>query len=1427
MMMKRATARRLALYVLLFGMSSCGANSCSCEGFVAQEFPVEKVNKTIPTSGEIRVSSSGIQFLSDNLPSLVTGLLPGGLAFCVPPTSQSGLTVCDDGSMCSTGELGCDMTFTIDEADIVPRPTDTLDVSLTIGDLNEVLPIRAFNRNCTLALYSKADSSKPAQIFGDIPITFEVDQASPFKDVRINVGDPVVDVSDVDFDIDPVTISDFIVCEGIDAIAAIQFVRDLAYSILTDQFVPLIQDQVDAQLCVACDAGCPAGTTCDSNDICRYPDDTCAQSPLGISGQLQIGTVLAGFTEKPDATLDLTIRAADQAVVNTGLTLGLRSGYDPVENAICVPVDPTTRNFAATPLSPAVTGNATPFGQPFHFGLGYHKKAIEHMLWSVWASGGTCLNVGSTNIDLLTTGALGALIPSLRQLAYNRTSEAFIKIVPQKPPEVILGANDVTANGASYTVNDPLMTIDWKDFDVHIYAFAQDRFTRIVTIRMDLLLPIALVSDGMGSIIPIIGDLGAAFTNQRIINGELVAEDPQRILDLLPTLIGFALPSLAGSISQPVQLPEFFGFRIDIPEGNITSVDNNTSIAIFANLTVAAVPIVQRAETTITATAVDLTKRTPSGLVQPTALVDVSSFGDALNPNYSRRVEFSYRVNGGTWSLFERTAQLAIADPMLILPGEHLIEVRAREVGLPYTVDPTPAKTRVMIDWEPPTVQIERSDRIVRFETIDLVDNDQLDVRYKVIDGQTPGEWTSWLPMAPLDLATLNVPERFRLDVEVRDRAGNIGRDSQTVTWRMPLEAEDKSVSTTASATPKAGCSATGDRGPAGFAWLLLVAGGLMFRRSRRRLHLGSIGLAAIVCLGACKCGNDPAESLICEPACAVGLQCVDGACVVAPQCAIDADCADGERCASGECVRVPTCEDLCDCADDELAVCDEDGSGCGCVPYCDKGCEDNQFCCYESNSCQNLTDPCADMMCEIGFGPVVTTDSSGDNASCDIAPGACECQELPPLPLGWHGHYAAIDRNAGTTAVAVYNSTYTDLMVGSIDSALNVTWDFVDGVPTTGDVEGSLNGPRGGISDKGDDVGRHAALAIDDGGTLHVFYRDSGRNVMKYARGTVGGTWVLADADTDGDVGYWASAVHQAGRIHLVYTARSAPDGAGGFVTELRHLAFDASGSVNDPTAARTVISGGVATHPCGADCTVRDEVCVSSLAQCLPKSTDCPEACADGTACYQGACVIVHKAPPAGYLRAVGTNAQLSKSPSGLLVVYYDFLQQSAAWSRFDGTAWEAPTMVGPGTGPWIAGVVDATDNLHLAYTERVGDVPQLTYADVTAATTEVVQDGIRDTIDWWLVTDIGEDVDMRLATDGTVTVVYQDATAHSLKMATRSMMGVWSVTDLATPGTPYAGAAGFYATMLKLPDAQFSAEFVINNQLDPSEATPRSHD
>ncbi len=412
-------------------------------------FPEDKILETVPTTGQIRLTESGLDFLEDNLGPIIDGAVPGGLAFCMPPTSQSGIEICQ-GSTCSDGTPGCDMTLTVDGATLEPTPPDTLTVDVSIGGLDESLPVTILLSNCDLELHKQGDSSQPGTAQATIPVQFLVDSASPTGDLRIEIATIAADLSDVGFSIVGPLFSG---CNLLNVAANISVIRNLMIGQIQEQVKSLASEAIEPALCQACDTmtPCRVGTTC-VDEICRYPNEECVPRPLGMEGALLLGTALEGMTETPEAEVDLMAKLADYAGVNqTGVTLGMRTGFVPNAIARCVPVDPTTRpNFDAIPIAPTFEADTKADGSPFMLGIGFHRKAIEHMLWSTWASGGVCLRIGTEFVDLISTGTFGLLLPSLSDLTGKDPRALYIKIVPQREPRVKLGANIVTESGGMF-----------------------------------------------------------------------------------------------------------------------------------------------------------------------------------------------------------------------------------------------------------------------------------------------------------------------------------------------------------------------------------------------------------------------------------------------------------------------------------------------------------------------------------------------------------------------------------------------------------------------------------------------------------------------------------------------------------------------------------------------------------------------------------------------------------------------------------------------------------------------------------------------------------------------------------------------------------------------------------------------------------------
>ena len=260
---------------------------------------------------------------------------------------------------------------------------------------------------------------------------------------------------------------------------------------------------------------------------------------------------------------------------------------------------------------------------------------------------------------------------------------------PQSPPVITLGKNTFKDDGAGNQVLDqPLLDLKFTAMEIDFFASVDDQYVRVFTVVADVHLPIGLQVMGMGKITPVIGAISDAFTNVSVKNSEAVTESPAQLAALFPTLLNLVLPQLSGGLS-PISLPAIGGLNLSVV--SITSVDNDSFLAIFANL-VTAMPF-QPVTTHVTLTDVNqgdayLAKRPTrwKDAVPPSATLD---FGD------DRDREWSWRINGGTWSAWSKNPHPTVSSPTFWLAGEHKIEVLSREIGKPETIATTPELVEV------------------------------------------------------------------------------------------------------------------------------------------------------------------------------------------------------------------------------------------------------------------------------------------------------------------------------------------------------------------------------------------------------------------------------------------------------------------------------------------------------------------------------------------------------------------------------------------------------------------------------------------------------------------------------------------------------------------------------------------------------------
>ena len=130
--------RKLALVSMAAFLVACSDSGCDCEGFETAKFPEQHYDKTLQNGGQVRVTQSGLDFVEGQVPTLIGQFMEGGLSFCVPP-SEGTADICTE-STCDDGSDGCQVTMEIDDAQLNPEPTDTLNVDITIGDIGGGTP---------------------------------------------------------------------------------------------------------------------------------------------------------------------------------------------------------------------------------------------------------------------------------------------------------------------------------------------------------------------------------------------------------------------------------------------------------------------------------------------------------------------------------------------------------------------------------------------------------------------------------------------------------------------------------------------------------------------------------------------------------------------------------------------------------------------------------------------------------------------------------------------------------------------------------------------------------------------------------------------------------------------------------------------------------------------------------------------------------------------------------------------------------------------------------------------------------------------------------------------------------------------------------------------------------------------------------------
>lgn len=1123
-----------AMATLVFFGFACSGGGCSAlEDCGIRPIPEAFPNaQRITNSGQIRLSSSGIDFIESNIQSIAEiATAPDGLTFAIPNDridAPAGITA----TPCPNG--GCFAHATIRSLTLTPTPPNRLliNAQLHVDSRNATggrapIPIRVetFLGDSTpnIDLDTARGARQTVGLVGEVVFS-SVSQPARAGYTQIEIARLAIadgqSIEDADIEISGGGVLGWLLGSF----------RGTLVDQLRDQIGGILDGALDDQLCQrAGTAGCPRGTVASGSGadaICRYTaGGECVPSLLGIDGRGDVGGFLGSFSPGTHAPIQFLLAAGgDGEAVTDGMTLNMLGGFMSMDRTFMTspghnPCVPILSQPALPTIAPAAAfrGNLIPTTQtPFHLGIGIAEDYLDYAGYGMFDSGMLCIGVGNRTVSQLSTGLFSILVPSLGSLSFpNDAAPISIALRPQQPPDFTIGTAE----------NEPLLTLTMPQVQIDFYVFTQDRYVRFMTYQADLAVGINLAVTG-GQLVPSIASITPS--NSSVLNSSIIVENPTVLATAVESVVTAAAGMLGDSLS-PIDLPAVMGFQLNVPREGIRGVNESGEryLGIFANLSLA----------TTTSMDARLPLRTDvsiSDLTLHPEVMTAENFGngemnslwlhfDAQAPA-GADLEFSYRMNGGPWTAWTRDRRVLVENRQLWLQARHEFEARSRIVG-ESLVSPT-GSTVALIDITPPRAQLEPTEEGFRVHASDVVSRDALHYRFRV--GQAP--WTDWsisnIVLVPVDIA----PELSGdVTVEVRDEAGNVSVVTQPLIRGIPNPAN----------TSGCGCRAAGSRtSDAGLYLSGLFVLGVMLRRRARRVASSKLASTIVAALAAsalflagCECG----ENVRPGPR--------DGGTQMTTGCG-GATCSATQVCCSAQMM---------------------------CVNY------DLASLCTGGQTC---------------MASAVTTDSNcrPTCSMCMDPPTLSEGVLATDLDLVVTGTDAFVSGYApGVSPPPGRGSLYGDLVFGRA-SGEQIEWEFVDGVPS-GPVTNDPDGFRDGISAPGDDVGRYTSMVRSASGTFYIAYYDVTHKALKIAIGTPG-AFTNHVVDDTADSGRYASLVLTASGAPAVAYLRVAP-GTGGFQRSSVVVAT-ASSAMPTATSSWTAVEVSGGASPCRQGMCATGEVCL-----------------------------------------------------------------------------------------------------------------------------------------------------------------------------------------------------------------------------------------
>ena len=734
-------------------MGCAGCSDCGCDGCELEPIPGGYPSSArIENAAQVRLTSSGVDFLNDNLAPIVEEVAGDQLLFDI---GEQDIPVV--GTLCPGG--GCFAKIDIEDVDITPSAPRSLRIDLlvnitSVDDMGARAswPVDPLIGSCSIDVDTSMGGTPGVEFVVNVDLA-EITSGPRAGYSEIIIGEAVFGDNGIEGgNFDGCGASFLLTIFG-------GFIRESINGLVTDsEFTCQTQGT----------AGCPGDSVPDDagdpDSICRKAGtDECVEILLGIENRLDLGGALASISPGSRAIIEALFAAqGDGQMVNNGASVNLYGGLESVEHNECVPEVPAPPLPTISEIA-AFDGNNIPGGtDTAHVGIGISEQFMNYAGYGAYDSGLLCLGITTSFEQLISTGLFSLAIRSLGALSFPEMSAPIgISLRPQAPPDFTVGDPDM---------GEPLLDIILP-LEVDFYVWSSERYVRFMTYAANLGIALDLeVEDG--AITPVIGDITA--DGAEVKNAELLTEDPAMLAETITSLLSTVAGMFTGGI-DPIELPDIMGIGLDLPPGGIGAVEEGGErfLGIWANLVAAgAAPLTGTVETQ--ASVVDLALDEHAMALETWkdgALPRLVVQAQAAGPN-EVEYEYAYRLNRTQWSAWQSDSRIVIDDEeALLFQGRHALEVKARVVGEHASADPTPVQLEVLVDILPPELDVNRLEAGgTLLRAFDVVTEPGiLETRFRR-DG---GEWGAWQTLPAEGLHLEGDPDL--LEVEVRDEAGNVG----------------------------------------------------------------------------------------------------------------------------------------------------------------------------------------------------------------------------------------------------------------------------------------------------------------------------------------------------------------------------------------------------------------------------------------------------------------------------------------------------------------------------------------------------------------------------------------------------------------------------------------------------------------------------